>query len=240
MYGKHACIEALKNTSRSISEIYVTRKFIEEHKGILNKHSNLCTIIEDDDITRLCSNDKSGRKENISHQGICMHVDVLDSADWYDIAKNKSDATIVILDQITDTQNLGAIIRSSAAFGVDCILLAEYNSVYENAFVAKSACGTLEHVGIAHVVNFARTIKTLKDFGFWIVGLDGNAQENLSNKHFAEKTCIMLGSEGLGLRRLSKENCDFLAKIPMTEYVESINVSNAAAIALYHRYLARG
>ena len=142
-------------------------------------------------------------------------------------------AKVAILDQITDPQNIGAIIRSAAAFGITKLLLPADNTPEENASIAKAASGALETVQIAKVVNLKMAIEILKKKGFWIVGLDAHGNNDLNDLAKFNKVAIIIGSEDKGLRPLTIKSCDLLVKIPISEKVESLNASNAASIIFY-------
>lgn len=225
MYGKHACIEALQNRSRIIHEIYTTKELYDSYKHIINNHANI-SILENKDFDKLF-------KEHIIHQGIALRVEKLHYTTIHDITHTNK-TRIVILDHVTDTHNLGAIIRSAAAFDIKAIITAEDNSPDENATVAKSACGGLEKISWIKVTNISHSIKELKKLGFWVIGLDGSGKDVMTKTHFDfEKVAIVMGSEDKGMRRLTQENCDIIVKIPISSNMESINVSNAASIAFY-------
>ena len=140
---------------------------------------------------------------------------------------------MVILDQVTDPHNIGAIVRSAAAFSADAVILTEYNSPSENNTIVKCAAGACESVPLVKVTNLASCMKTLKKEGYWIIGLDGHTETELNQSIFSDKIALVLGSEGTGMRKLTKDNCDYIAKIKISSNLESLNVSNAAAIALY-------
>ena len=138
-----------------------------------------------------------------------------------------------MLDQVTDPHNIGAILRSAAAFEAAAVILPDANAPEESGTLAKSACGGLEIVPLIRVPNLVRAIETLKKVGFWVIGLDGSAKKTMAQDKLPAKTVFILGSEGDGLRRLTAENCDYMLKLPISDKMESLNVSNAAAIALY-------
>jgi 23S rRNA (guanosine2251-2'-O)-methyltransferase len=140
---------------------------------------------------------------------------------------------IVMLDQVTDPQNVGAVFRSALAFGAKGIVLQERNAPALSGALAKAAAGAIERLPCARVVNLSRALETLADLGWRAVGLDGSAQETLEEALDERPTVLVMGSEGEGLRRLVAEHCDTLARIPMPGGFESLNVSNAAAVALY-------
>ena len=140
------------------------------------------------------------------------------------------------MDQVTDPHNIGAILRSAAAFDAMAVVIPDAGAPEESAVLAKSACGALEIVPLIRVTNLARSMQQLKDAGFWCLGLDGYAKEYISDKKLPARTAFILGSEGDGMRRLTAENCDYTIKLPMSDKMESLNVSNAAAVALYEFY----
>lgn len=140
---------------------------------------------------------------------------------------------VLLLDQVSDPHNVGAILRSAAAFDIGAVIATDRNSPQESGVMAKSASGALEIVPLVSVGNLVQAVELLKKSGYWIYGLDGEAKDSISGAKFDAKTALVLGAEGKGLRRLTSEHCDFLVKIPMSNKMESLNVSNAAAVALY-------
>ena len=149
------------------------------------------------------------------------------------MAENKTQCHLLILDQVTDPQNIGAIIRSCAAFETLGLVVQDKNSPLESGAMDKAAAGTIEFVPVARVTNLSRAIETLKDNGFWVMGMDGYADTTIDKINKSGKIAIVMGSEGKGMRRLVQENCDSSVKLPISSNVESLNVSTAAAIALY-------
>lgn len=167
------------------------------------------------------------------HQGIAVLVDPLDEPHLDELSKAPGDMLVVALDQATDPRNVGAVLRSSAAFGVAAVLVQDRHAPDATGALAKAASGALERVPMIREVNLSRALKTLQDHGFWVIGLAGDAQVELQNAPLTGRVVLVLGAEGAGLRRLTRETCDVLAQIPMTSAVESLNLSNAAAVALY-------
>ena len=154
----------------------------------------------------------------------------------FDEELKKNNSTILILDSLTDSQNVGAIIRSAFLFGISLIIYNENNSFDINSTLIKSASGAYENVRLLKVMNLNNTIKILKNEGYWVVGLDSDSNESLSNVRKDTKKVLILGSEGKGIRDLVKKNCDYLIKIPMVNKnssVDSLNVSSAASIIFY-------
>ena len=169
-----------------------------------------------------------------AHQGMALRAPVLEGVDLETLAE-PAKGVILMLDQITDPQNVGAVFRSAAAFGAKGIVLQDRHAPALSGALAKAAAGAIEQVPCARVVNLSRALERLADLGWRAVGLDGSAPETLAEALDARPTVLVLGSEGEGIRRLVVEHCDALARIPMPGGFESLNVSNAAAIALYER-----
>ncbi len=226
LYGKHPVSLALENKRRIIKEVlllataqdkikipknipfkFVTKEQIEAHVG----------------------------KEAV-HQGIiarCAPLAPLDTLDIIAEANQKEKDLIVILDQVTDPHNIGAIMRSAAAFNASAVLIPQNGAPDETGVLAKSASGALELIPLIKVKNLSRAMDELKEAGFWCIGLDGYAKHSIYQTKLPKKAVIVMGSEGDGLRRLTAEKCDDTVKLPMNPKVESLNVSNACAVTLY-------
>ncbi len=170
------------------------------------------------------------------HQGIAAKVHPLPERGIEDVVADAADrdrAVVLILDQVTDPQNVGAILRSAAAFGAIAVVLTERNAAPESGALAKAASGALEHVPLIRVTNLARAIDSLKKGGFWIAGLAAEAERTLAQARLTGKIGLALGAEGPGLRRLTREHCDLLVRLPTGGPIDHLNVSNAAAVSLY-------
>jgi len=239
LYGRHAVIAALENQARHCHRLIVTKEFLTTHGEELQK--TLDTSERKRPGAETCErhviDDTLGASaQNAVHQGIALQADPLPRKNLEDIlpvlSQNET-ALVVVLDQATDPQNIGAVLRSAAAFGAQAVLIPERNAPETTAALAKAACGALERIPFIRITNLSRSLDQLKEEGFWSVGLDGYADTLLSKIDMKGKTVLVMGSEGSGLRRLTKENCDFLAKIPISKAVESLNLSNATAVSLY-------
>lgn len=177
------------------------------------------------------------------HQGIALEACDLPDTGIEDIiaqGAGQNAATVVVLDQVTDPRNVGAVLRSTAAFGGLAVIQTARGSADVTAALAKAASGALDMVPLVRVTNLAQTLDRLKEAGFWCIGLDAGAPETLARTDLSGKVALVLGAEGKGLRRLSRERCDVLAQIPIAPRLGSLNVSTAAAISLYETVRQRG
>jgi len=235
LFGRHAVIAALENPQRNCHRLVVTHDFIKTHGDELNKAIG-ATDRKRPDAEIQDRRTIEDMLQGAVHQGIALQADPLPRTNLEDIMSDIAEnpgALVVALDQATDPQNIGAVLRSCAAFGASAVIIPDKNAPEVTGAIAKTACGALERIPFIRVTNLARSIDMLKEDGFWTVGLDGYAETMLSKVDMKGKTVLIMGSEGTGLRRLTKEKCDFLAKIPISQAVESLNLSNATAIALY-------
>lgn len=225
IWGAHAVSAALANPRRKTRKLLVSRNAAQRlgvDPDALPKHAELVEPKLLDE--RL--------PDGAVHQGVALLAAQLQPVDIDDMAR--SDGPIAILDQITDPQNVGAVLRSAAAFGLTGVVLQTRHAPAFGGPLAKAAAGAVENIAEARVVNIARAIETLKDAGWRVIGLDGTAETPLHAGLAGDgKLAIVLGAEGSGLRRLVAESCTLLVRIPMAAGMESLNVSNAAAIAFY-------
>lgn len=220
IYGTEPVLTALENKARIIKNLFVT----DSSSPFCKNSRNLKAQVKD----RKFFNQILGE---VNHQNVAIEVMPL-AQNSYDQYLKKETATILILDQITDPHNVGAILRSACAFGIDCVILPNDNSPLESGIIAKTSAGAIEITPLIYVTNLVNFIKEAKNMGFWCYGADGTAQTNLYQEKFAAKRIIIMGSEGKGIRKLVKENCDVLIKIPTSGKIESLNVSCAASIIL--------
>ena len=227
LYGHHAVVAALQNPNREKILLKMTKESVLPEKIVGRTNAQIVSRQEIDSL--------SG--QNAVHQGLALQVKPLPPKTLDEILENiPNKAVILILDQVTDPHNIGAILRSAAAFDASAVIIPDACAPEESAVLAKSACGALEIVPLVRVTNLVRTMQQLKNAGFWCLGLDGYAKEYISDKKLPARTAFILGSEGDGMRRLTAENCDYTIKLPISDRMESLNVSNAAAVALYEFY----
>ena len=217
VYGKNSFFEALNN--KRITMAYVLNDVEIKDYRIPYKIVDRKTL------------DKMSKSGN--HQGYLAEVKEFKMSSVDDMVKD-SNGLIVMLDGLEDVHNLGAIIRTAECAGVDGVIYKTHNSVKVNDTVAKVACGALEYVKVAEVTNLVNTIKHLKDKGYWIVGADGNCDKLYTDLKYDFNTVLIVGSEGKGISRLVKEECDYIVKLPMVGHVTSLNASVAAGILIYN------
>lgn len=225
VYGKNSFYESL-NSSRII-KAYLLNRDIEDE---LKKKKIPFEIVDRKTLDKMS---KSG-----NHQGYLAEVKEFKMAKVDDMIV-KNNGFIVVLDGLQDVHNLGAIIRTCDCAGVDGIIYKSHNSVKVNDTVAKVACGALEYVKVAEVTNLVNTLKDLKKKGYWVIGTDASAKDLYTDIKYDMNVVLIIGSEGEGMSRLVKEECDFMIKLPMNGHVTSLNASVAAGIMIYNVINAR-
>ncbi len=229
LYGVHPVLHAAANPRRTIHRLLATADAARRHGAALARSRPEVPVltVERRDIEALLP-------PGAVHQGLAAECAPLPEPTLDRLlAGAPDDAVVVALDQVTDPQNLGAVLRVAAAFAARAVVVTERHAPHATGALAKAAAGALEHVPLVREVNLARTLRMLQDAGFWCVGLDGEAPRTLAGHAPAGRTVMVLGAEGAGLRRLTRETCDALVRIPISGAVESLNVATAAAIALY-------
>ncbi|WP_417520219.1 23S rRNA (guanosine(2251)-2'-O)-methyltransferase RlmB, partial [Minwuia sp.] len=230
IFGKHAVMAALANKGRDIQRLVATEQMAEQ-AGIRD-HALLEKLTRPDMDHMLSRYDASGT----THGGIAAYAATLTPPPVEALLKPEGRSVVVLLDQVSDPHNAGAIMRTAAAFGARAVIAPERNAAPVTGSLAKAASGALETVPYLRPTNLSRTLAMLKEWGYWRIGLDGNSDKPVEAAVDFERVALVLGSEGKGLRRLTAENCDLLVSIPMSGAVESLNVSNAAAIAMYRLF----
>jgi len=245
LYGRHAVVAALANPARRIRRFLAVAETAAEAKAlIVTPGARLPAGPQPEILPR--DSFEALVPAGAVHQGIALAVEPLPELAIEDVidrigpppAAGAVTQIIVLLDRVTDPHNIGAVLRSAAGFGALALVLPEHGAPPITGTLAKAASGAIEHVPILRVVNLARAIDRLKSAGFWCVGLAEDAERTLPELKLEGRIALVLGGEGDGMRRLTRERCDLVARLPTSGPIASLNVSNAAAIALYE--LVRG
>ncbi len=225
LWGIHACYSALQNPKRHCFRLVITQSILKELS--LSKENLPCKveIVDSAALGRLLP-------MGAVHQGIALEVAPLSEVPLEDL-RNKKEGILIVLDQVTDPHNVGAILRTARALESMGLIMTERNAPPLCGVLAKAASGALDLLPIWKVTNLARTLDELKEYGFWTVGLAESASQLLSKKDMPAKVALLMGAEGEGLRRLTQEKCDFLVKLPTSPEFSTLNVSVALALALY-------
>ena len=231
LYGRHAVVAALDNPVRRVRRLVATEEGLAAlgaATASFGERSALAvTTVERRELDRLLP-------LGAVHQGLALEAWPLPQPSLEEVCGAADGRRlVVVLDQVTDPHNVGAILRSAAAFGARAVVLTERRAAATSGALAKAASGALELVPLLRVVNLAHALNTLKELGFWCVGLDAGAAEPLDAGRLGASIALVLGAEGEGLRRLTGERCDLIARLPTPGALADLNVSNAAAIALY-------
>jgi len=233
--GKHAVTEALRNENRTVLKVFLT----EDSKKTLNRDNQNTNLLKDiklfyktkKELDRLCS------KEQISHQGLIAeieHVEKIDIKVYLKSIENKENITLLALEEVTDPRNIGSIIRSAVSFNIDGLIIKERSFPNESKLLYKSASGCMEHIKIFEVSNISSTLKYLKIKNFWVCGFDINGKKDFTEHNWKGNNVLLFGSEGYGLKYQTVKNSDFLLKININEKIESLNISNSAAVVFHH------
>lgn len=233
--GKHAVTEALKNPKRKVLRVFLN----EVSKKIINKENQNYDLFKNikifyktkKELDRLCS------KDQISNQGLIAEVEHLENInlkDYLNLVKNKKNITFVALEEVSDPRNIGSIIRCAASFNIDGIIVKERSFPNESKLLYKSSSGSIEHINIFEVSNINTALKYLKTRNFWISGFDKNGKKDFTSHTWDGNNVLLFGSEGYGLKYQTLKNSDFLFNITINKKIESLNISNSAAIVLHH------
>jgi len=230
--GKHAVIEALKNPKRKVLRVFLT----EESKKNIHRENQKKNLLQDVKIHFKTKKelDNYTTREQLMHQGYVAEIEHLEKLALKDFIKNKNNLTFACLDEVTDPRNIGSLIRSAASFNIHGLIVKERQFPNESKLMYKSASGCIEHVNIFEVSNINSTLKNLRENNFWIYGFDSNGKKKFTEIKWKGNNVLLFGSEGFGMRQHTKKYVDFLVRIDINKNIESLNISNSAAIVFHH------
>ena len=235
--GQHAVIEALRNPKRKILRVFLT----EESKKNIHRKSPNKNLLNDVKVYYKTKKelDKYSNKENLLHQGYVAEIEPLEKPILKDFIKSKENITLVCLDGVTDPRNIGSLFRSALSFNIDGVIIKERHFPSESKLMYKAASGSIEYLNIFEVSNINSTLKNLKDKNFWVYGFDGNGEKNFTDIEWKGNNILLFGSEGSGMHQHTSKYADFLVRIDINQKVESLNISNSAAIVFHHLSLVK-
>ena len=230
--GQHAVIEALKNTKRKVQRVFLT----EESKKNIHRISPNKNLLNDVKVYFKTKKelDKYSTKENLLHQGYVAEIEHLEKETLKNFIRDKEDLTFACLDGVTDPRNIGSIIRSAVSFNIDGIIVKERSFPSESKLMYKAASGAMEYVNIFAVSNINSSLKNLKDKNFWVYGFDKEGDKNFTELKWKGNNILLFGSEGFGLHHHTSKYADFMVRIDISKKIESLNISNSAAIVFQH------
>ena len=230
--GQHAVIEALKNPKRKVLKVFLT----EESKKNIHRKSPKKNLLIDVKVYFKTKKelDKYCTKENLLHQGYVAEIEHLRKQTIKEFIKDKDNLNFVCLDGVTDPRNIGSLIRSAVSFNVQGLIVKERSFPRESKLMYKAASGAIEYMNIFEVSNINSTLKNLKEKNFWVYGFDGNGKKDFTDIDWKGNTILLFGSEGSGMHKHTSKYADFLVKIEINKKIESLNISNSAAIVFHH------
>ena len=230
--GQHAVIEALKNPKRKVLKVFLT----EESKKNIHKKSPNKNLLSDVKIYFKTKKqlDKYTSKDQLMHNGYVAEIEELDQPNIKEFIQNKNNLVFACLDEVTDPRNIGSLIRSAASFKIDGLIIKERHFPKNSKLMYKSASGCMEHLNIFLVSNINSTLKNLKEKNFWVYGFDSKGEKDFTDIKWEGNNILLFGSEGSGMRQHTIKYVDFFVKININKKVESLNISNSAAIVFHH------
>ena len=230
--GKHAVIEALKNPKRKVLRVFLT----EESKKNIHRESPRQNLLNNVKVYFKTKKelDKYCKNEGILHQGFVAEIEKLENSDLKDFIKNKKNLLLVCLNEVTDPRNIGSVIRSAASFNIDGLIVKQRHFPNDSKLMYKSASGCLEHLNIFEVSNINSTLKYLREKNFWVYSFDAKSDKKFTNINWEGNNILLFGSEGFGIKKNTEKYSDFLVKIEINSNIESLNISNSAAIVFHH------
>ena len=230
--GQHAVIEALRNPKRKVLRVFLT----EDAKKNIHRKNPRKNVLDDVKIYFKSKKelDKYTNKEQLMHNGYVAEVEHLEQLELKEFIKDKKECTFVCLDEVTDPRNIGSLIRSASSFNIDGLIIKERHFPSDSKLMYKSASGCIEHLNIFQVSNINSTIKNLKEKNFWVYGFDSRGKKNFTDIKWEGKNVLLFGSEGFGMKEHTGKYADFFVKIDINKDIESLNISNSAAIVFHH------
>ena len=230
--GQHAVLEAIKNPKRKVLRVFLT----EESKKNIHRNSPNRNLLSEIKVYFKTKKelDKYTTKENLLHQGYVAEIEHLEKPILKDFIKEKNNITFVCLDGVTDPRNIGAIIRSAVSFNIDGLIVKDRHFPNESKLMYKAASGSIEYLNIFEVSNINSTLKNLKDKNFWVYGFDSKGNKDFTEIEWKGNNILLFGSEGSGLHLHTSKYADFLVRIGINTKIESLNISNSAAITFHH------
>ena len=230
--GKHAVIEALKNPERKVLKVFLN----EDTKKNIHRISPRKNLLKDLKIYYKTRKelDKYCSKDGVMHQGYVAEIEHFEKKNLKEFIQSKKEITLVCLDEVSDPRNIGSLIRSAASFNIDGIIIKERHYPSESKLMYKSASGCMEHINIFEVSNINTTLKFLRDKNFWVYGFDASSEKKFTDIKWDGNNILLFGSEGFGMKTHTQKYTDFSVRIDINKKIESLNISNSAAIVFHH------
>tara|TARA_B100000242_G_C43020512_1_gene474858 strand:+ start:88 stop:837 length:750 start_codon:yes stop_codon:yes gene_type:complete len=230
--GKHPVTEALKNPKRKVIKIFLT----EESKKTINRENQNLNLLKNvkvyfktkKELDNYCKNDQ------ILHQGFVAEIERLEYPNLKEFIKKKKNINLVCLQEVTDPRNIGSVIRSAVSFNIDGLIVKERNFPEFSKSMYKTSSGSIEYINIFKVSNINTTLKFLREKNFWVYGFNANAKKDFTEINWEGNNVLLFGSEGLGLKQKTSKYIDFEVSIKINHQIESLNISNSAAIVFHH------
>ena len=230
--GQHAVVEALRNPKRKVLRVFLT----EDAKKNIHRKNPRKNVLDAVKVYFKSKKelDKYTNKEQLMHNGYVAEVEHLEQLELKEFIKDKKECTFVCLDEVTDPRNIGSLIRSASSFNIDGLIIKERHFPSDSKLMYKSASGCIEHLNIFQVSNINSTLKNLREKNFWVYGFDSRGKKNFTDIKWEGKNVLLFGSEGFGMKEHTGKYADFLVKIDINKDIESLNISNSAAIVFHH------
>ena len=230
--GQHAVMEALRNPNRKVLRVFLTE---ESKKNIFRKNPKK-NVLEDVKVYFKSKKelDKYTNKDQLMHGGYVAEIEHLHQPDLKQFIKDKNNLTFVCLDEVTDPRNIGSLIRSASSFKIDGLIIKERHFPNDSKLMYKSASGCMEHLNIFEVSNINSTLKNLREKNFWVYGFDASGEKDFTDIKWGGNNILLFGSEGFGMSHHTSKYADFHVKININKKIESLNISNSAAIVFHH------